>query len=100
MEYSNLGKTGLKISALCMGTMQFGWSVGEFEVLDTLDEIAAAHGATITQVSLAWLLAAPLISSPIIGATSVKQLDENLGALDVKLTGEERRKIDKLTAWA
>jgi aryl-alcohol dehydrogenase-like predicted oxidoreductase len=51
-------------------------------------------------VSLAWLLADPLISSPIIGATSVEQLDENLGALDVKLAGEEKRKIDELTAWA
>jgi aryl-alcohol dehydrogenase-like predicted oxidoreductase len=29
MEYRNLGKTGLKVSALCMGTMQFGWSVDE-----------------------------------------------------------------------
>ncbi|MDD2921164.1 MAG: aldo/keto reductase, partial [Anaerolineales bacterium] len=31
MEYKKLGKTGLKVSALCMGTMQFGWSVNEAE---------------------------------------------------------------------
>ena len=70
-----------------------------FAILDALDEIAASHRATVTQVSLAWLLADPLISSPVIGATSVEQLDENLGALDVKLSGEEKRRIDELTAW-
>jgi len=70
-----------------------------FAILDTLDEIAAAHQATVTQVSLAWLLADPVISSPIIGATSLEQLEENLGALDVKLTEEEKQKIDDITAW-
>jgi aryl-alcohol dehydrogenase-like predicted oxidoreductase len=41
MEYRNLGRTGLKVSALCMGTMQFGWTTDErhaFEVLDTFVE--------------------------------------------------------------
>jgi len=70
-----------------------------FAILDLLDEIATSHQATVTQVSLAWLLAAPLVSSPIIGATSLEQLDENLGALDVKLTEKEKQKIDDLTAW-
>jgi aryl-alcohol dehydrogenase-like predicted oxidoreductase len=36
MEYRNLGKTGLKVSALCMGTMQFGWSVNETDTLHIL----------------------------------------------------------------
>lgn len=70
-----------------------------FVVLDKLDEIAAAHQASVTQVSLAWLLADPVISSPIIGATTLEQLEENLGAVDVKLTEEERRTLDELTAW-
>jgi len=70
-----------------------------FAVLDKLDEIAAAHEATVTQVSLAWLLADPVISSPIIGATTLEQLDENLGALNVKLTENEKRDLDELTAW-
>ena len=70
-----------------------------FVLLDKLDEIAAAHQASVTQVSLAWLLADPVITSPIIGATSLEQLDENLGALDVKLTGEEKQNLDELTAW-
>ena len=70
-----------------------------FAILDALDKIAVSHQTTVTQVSLAWLLADPLISSPIIGATSLEQLDENLGALDVKLTEKEKQKIDDLTAW-
>ena len=36
MEYRNLGRSGLKVSELCLGTMQFGWSVGEEESFDVL----------------------------------------------------------------
>lgn len=70
-----------------------------FVVLDKLDEIAASHQASVTQVSLAWLLADPVISSPIIGATSLDQLEENLGALEVELTESEEQELDDLTAW-
>jgi aryl-alcohol dehydrogenase-like predicted oxidoreductase len=70
-----------------------------FAVLDKLDEIAIAHQASVTQVALAWMLADPVITSPIIGATSLEQLDENLGALDVKLTEDEKQALDDLTAW-
>ena len=70
-----------------------------FVVLDKLDEIASAHNATVTQVALAWLLADPVITSPIIGATSIAQLEENLGALDVKLTVDEKHVLDLMTAW-
>ena len=70
-----------------------------FVVLDKLDEIANVHDATVTQVALAWLLADPVITSPIIGETSIEQLEENLGALDVKLTVEEKQALDGVTAW-
>jgi aryl-alcohol dehydrogenase-like predicted oxidoreductase len=70
-----------------------------FVVLDKLDEIAALHQATVTQVALAWLLANPVITSPIIGATSLEQLEENLGALAMKLTEAEKQALDELTAW-
>ena len=48
---------------------------------------------------LAWLLADPVITSPIIGATSTVQFDENLGALDVQLSKEERQILNELTSW-
>ena len=50
-------------------------------LIEKLDEIAKAHSATISQVALAWMLADPIITSPIIGATNVEQLKENLAAL-------------------
>ena len=64
-----------------------------------MDEIAAAHNATVSQVALAWMLADEVISSPIIGATSLEQLEENLGTLDISLSGEEKRALDEITAW-
>ncbi len=70
-----------------------------FSLLDKMDSIAAAHSATVAQVALAWMLADPVITSPIIGATSVEQLNDNLGALDVKLGAEEKAELDRMTAW-
>jgi aryl-alcohol dehydrogenase-like predicted oxidoreductase len=70
-----------------------------FTLLDKMDEIAAAHTATVSQVALAWMLADPAITSPIIGATSVEQLNDNLGALKVKLSAEEKAELDRMTAW-
>lgn len=70
-----------------------------FVLLASMDEIAAAHHATVSQVALAWLLADPVITSPIIGATSVEQLNENLGALDVKLGEDQVASLNKMTAW-
>jgi len=70
-----------------------------FALLDVMDEIAAAHSATVSQVALAWMLADPLITSPIIGATSIPQLEENLGALDLRLEAEEKDRLEKLTVW-
>jgi len=79
--------------------LQHALTEKNFTLLDVMDEIAAAHGATVSQVALAWMLADPVITSPIIGATSTEQLQENLGALNVKLTAEEKERLDGLTAW-
>ena len=70
-----------------------------FAVLDKLEEVALAQQATIAQVALAWLLVDPVITSPIIGATSLEQLEENLGALIVKLSAEQKQVLDEMTAW-
>lgn len=71
-----------------------------FVLLDKLDEIASKTHATVAQVALAWLLANPVITSPIIGATTLEQLDENLGVLDVKITDEEKDVLEEVTRWA
>ena len=43
----------------------------------------------MAQVALAWMLAKPLVSAPIVGTTSLANLEDILGSLDVKLTEEE-----------
>jgi 1-deoxyxylulose-5-phosphate synthase len=70
-----------------------------FALLHEMDRIASLHKATISQVALAWLLADPFITSLIIGATSMSQLNENLGALDMNLTEGERSALESMTAW-
>ena len=67
-------------------------------LLDKMDEISAAHGASVTQVALAWQLADEIITSPIIGANSVSQLVDSLGAVDVALTVAEKSLLDELSA--
>ena len=69
------------------------------KVLDKLDEIGKVHNATTAQVALAWLLADTVITSPIIGATSVAQLNENLGCLAIHLTTQELKNFNDLTKW-
>jgi len=69
-----------------------------FKVVDELDAIARAHRATVAQVALAWLLAKPAVDSVIIGARSLDQLVDNLGAADVQLTEEEVKRLDAVSA--
>jgi aryl-alcohol dehydrogenase-like predicted oxidoreductase len=69
-----------------------------WRLLDEMDAIAAAHGATVTQVALAWLLADPTITSPIIGANSITQLNDSLAAVNLRLAAEEKAILDRLSA--
>ena len=71
-----------------------------FGVLDRLDQIAAARGLTVLQVALAWQLNLPFVTAPIIGANSVGQLAESLGACGVGLTAEEMEALHAVSAWA
>jgi aryl-alcohol dehydrogenase-like predicted oxidoreductase len=56
-------------------------------------------GYSISQVALAWLLADPLITSPIIGPRSLEQLQDNLGAGELRLTAEEKEILDEASDW-
>jgi aryl-alcohol dehydrogenase-like predicted oxidoreductase len=67
-------------------------------LLEKMDAIAAAHEATVTQVALAWLLANPTITSPIIGANSTTQLEDSLAAVELTLAAEEKEILDMLSA--
>ncbi|HIE5353946.1 aldo/keto reductase [Stenotrophomonas maltophilia] len=62
-------------------------------LVDRISAIAAARGATPAQVALAWLLAQADWIVPIPGTTKVHRLEENLGAVDLQLSSEERQRI-------
>jgi aryl-alcohol dehydrogenase-like predicted oxidoreductase len=65
-----------------------------FDVLDVVEAIAAEKGCTPAQLSLAWCLHQPGITSPIIGPRTVEQLEDSLGALDVTITAEDTARLD------
>jgi aryl-alcohol dehydrogenase-like predicted oxidoreductase len=65
--------------------------------LAALQEVAKDAGATVNQVVLAWLINGQVPMIPLIGASSVAQLDESLAAVDLELTAEQRTRLDR--AW-
>ncbi|KZC43588.1 MULTISPECIES: aldo/keto reductase [Rhodanobacter] len=68
------------------------------QVLAALDAVATAHGATPVQVALAWLIARPGLTAPIVSATSVEQLHELLGATSLQLSDSEIAQLDLASA--
>jgi len=71
-----------------------------FRILDALDQVAKAHGATPTRVALAWLLAQPSVTAPIASVTNLDQLHELLGAADLQLDSESLGKLNQASAYA
>ena len=63
-------------------------------VVDNLEKVAAAHGRTMAQESLAWMLSKPGITAPIVGCTSVKHVEEAVAALDITLDEEEIKALE------
>jgi aryl-alcohol dehydrogenase-like predicted oxidoreductase len=68
-----------------------------YAVVDELSAIAGAHGSTPARIALAWVQGRPGVSSTIIGARRIAQLEDNVKALDVTLTTQERDRLDGLT---
>ncbi|WP_248964761.1 aldo/keto reductase [Sphaerisporangium perillae] len=67
---------------------------GTVRGLIVLREIARELGATVNQVVLAWLIGGDVTTIPIVGVSSLAQLEEALGALDIKLDSEHRTRLD------
>ena len=63
--------------------------------LAALSAVASETGATANQVVLAWLMGGELPVIPLVGASSVEQLEESLGAVDLTLTTEQRARLDQ-----
>src|SRR5271170_5229963 len=69
-----------------------------WKILDVMAPIAKAHNCSPARISLAWLFTKPFVTSIIIGAKRIEQLDENIAAVDVKLAAEEIKKLDEVSA--
>jgi L-glyceraldehyde 3-phosphate reductase len=68
------------------------------KILTGLNEIAKKRGQTLAQMAIAWVLRWPAITSALIGASSVKQLEDNVASLkNLKFSGDELKRIDELT---
>ncbi len=69
-----------------------------WNILDVMAPIAKAHGCSPARISIAWLLTKPVVTSVIIGAKRLEQLKDNLAAVDLKLTDEEIKQLDEVSA--
>ncbi|APR76746.1 L-fuco-beta-pyranose dehydrogenase [Minicystis rosea] len=65
-----------------------------FDLLDVMGKVAGEQNTTVARVALAWVQGRPGVTSTIIGARTMEQLDDNLGALDVALTPSQVKALD------
>ena len=74
------------------------WHDREFDTVDELRPIASEAGMTLAQMSVAWVLANPAITAPIIGASRPEQLEDSLKAVETPLPEELKERLDTITA--
>ena len=122
MEYRLLGLSGCAVSPLALGTLTFGYQRDEppgegtrlsdqmdqgmrvwnerghlernWQVIDAVRKVAEGHGASMSQVAIAWVLARLAVRSVILGARTLDQLDDNLVAGQLELGEDEARLLD------
>jgi len=68
---------------------------GDFQVVDRVTEVAQQRGVAPAQVALAWLLAQPGVTAPIVGASQLSQLEQAVEALKINLSVEERERLEE-----
>lgn len=69
-----------------------------YDLIERLRAVASRHKASVAQIALAWLLAKSHVSSILVGASKLSQLEDNLGSASITLTADEVAELDKLTA--
>ncbi len=69
-----------------------------YNLVDEMKKIGERHRASVAQVALAWMLSKQFVTSILLGASKPSQLEDNLGALNLNLFGEDLQVLDKLTA--
>jgi aryl-alcohol dehydrogenase-like predicted oxidoreductase len=70
-----------------------------FTAIDKLEEVGQEHEATVAQTAVAWILANTAVSSAIIGANSIEQLEDTMKGADVHITADQKAALDEITAW-
>jgi aryl-alcohol dehydrogenase-like predicted oxidoreductase len=73
------------------------WHEREFVTVEEMRPLAAAAGMSMAQMAVAWVLAHPAITAPIIGASRPGQLDDVLAAADKDMPGDLKARLDELT---
>ena len=71
------------------------YSDADFTVAARAEELAARRGVKPAQIALAWVLAQPGVTAPIVGASRMEQLDQAVGALDITLDAGERKFLEE-----
>ncbi|MDX1513286.1 MAG: aldo/keto reductase [Gammaproteobacteria bacterium] len=74
------------------------WKEREFATVQTLKGLADKAGMPLIRMAIAWVLANPVVTAPIIGASRPEQLDDSLAAFEVKLAADLKSELDELTA--
>lgn len=74
------------------------WHDREFNTVEELRTVADLAGLSLTTLAVAWVLANPIITAPIIGASRPEQLLDSLKAVEVKLDDNLKQKLDDITA--
>ncbi|KQR54133.1 dehydratase [Leifsonia sp. Leaf336] len=68
-----------------------------WEVIDAVQAVSEETGASMSQVALAWLVDRPAVTSVILGARTIEQLDDNLAAADLELSDEQVARLDEVS---
>jgi aryl-alcohol dehydrogenase-like predicted oxidoreductase len=71
-----------------------------FDIVEVMQQVADQKAVSVAQIALAWLLHQPVVTTIIIGATKQHQLTDNLAAVQVKLSADELKKLDAVSAIA
>ncbi len=85
-------------SPRAQGAAKYATDAG-LRIIDTLEEIGEAHGASIAATSLAWLRAQPTVAAPIASARTVEQVPDLLAGARLELTAEEVQVLNRVSEW-
>jgi aryl-alcohol dehydrogenase-like predicted oxidoreductase len=69
----------------------------DYDIAEKVEEVAKRHNATMGQICIAWMLRQPGINTILIGQRTVKQLKENIAALEITLTDQDLKELDEVS---